>query len=82
MIDNFKEVLSPQILTILQLVGFNYKKAIGEPLTDLLHGYILNQLPEKPDERLQELAVMRDIEYLKVAQDPEAAARLSQLFGN
>lgn len=40
MIDNFKEVLSPQILTILQLVGFNYKKAIGEPLTDLLHGYI------------------------------------------
>lgn len=62
-------------------MGSNYKRAIGEPLTDLLQGYILYQLPEKPNERIQELTFTREIEYLKLAQDPDAFSRLSQFNG-
>lgn len=36
-------VLSPQTLKILQLLGFNYKEAIGIPLTTLVAQTIENQ---------------------------------------
>lgn len=33
--ENFKELVNVDTLKAMQLVGFNYKKAIGEPLTEL-----------------------------------------------
>ena len=33
MIDPIKSVLSAEMLTVLQLIGFNWLQAIGEPLT-------------------------------------------------
>ena len=33
--DQFKDLISVDTLKAMQLLGFNYKKAIGEPLTDL-----------------------------------------------
>lgn len=38
--DTIKALLSPEILQILQVLGFNYKMAIGEPLTMLVRGLI------------------------------------------
>lgn len=34
-------ILSVETLTVLQLVGFNFKRAIGEPLTEVLHQRIM-----------------------------------------
>lgn len=33
--ESFKELISVDILKTMQLLGFNYKAAIGEPLTEL-----------------------------------------------
>src|SRR5699024_3191573 len=35
-LDTFKPLLSKETFNILQLLGFNYKRAIGEPLTKLV----------------------------------------------
>lgn len=40
-------LLSKETLTILQLIGFNFREAIGAPLTDLVAGYIEAQAPQK-----------------------------------
>lgn len=38
-------LLSKETLTILQLIGFNFKQAIGTPLTELVADYIAAQGP-------------------------------------
>lgn len=46
-IENFeqiKELISVDTLKTMQLLGFNYKKAIGEPLTQLCSNAILSNL--------------------------------------
>lgn len=43
--DSLKNLISVETLTILQLIGFNYKKAIGEPLTLLLSKLIESKIP-------------------------------------
>mgnify|MGYP001497645263 FL=1 len=44
-LNQIKPLLSVETLTIMQLLGFNYKKAIGEPLTNLLKKYIETKMP-------------------------------------
>lgn len=41
-----KSVLTPEMLTVLQLIGFDYRQAIGEPLTVLLKQRILASMPK------------------------------------
>lgn len=41
MMDLLQPVLSVETLTVLQLVGFNFKRAIGEPLTEVLNERIM-----------------------------------------
>lgn len=40
-----ERLLSVETVTILQLVRFNFKKAIGEPLTELMSSLIRSRLP-------------------------------------
>jgi hypothetical protein len=40
MMEIIKPLLSVETLTVLQLLGFNFKQAIGEPLTELVAGLI------------------------------------------
>jgi hypothetical protein len=44
-IELLKPLLSAETLKVLQLLGFNFKQAVGEPLTLLLRGLILAQVP-------------------------------------
>ena len=44
-IEQIQSILSVETFTILQLLGFNYKKAIGEPLTMLLKKNIEAKIP-------------------------------------
>jgi len=41
-VEALKSLVTVESLTVLQLVGFNYRMAIGEPLTDVLRSYILS----------------------------------------
>lgn len=39
-LDALKAIVSAETLTVLQLVGFNFKAAVGEPLTEVVAGYV------------------------------------------
>ncbi|WP_409483033.1 hypothetical protein [Arsenicicoccus dermatophilus] len=84
-LDLVKRLVSKEMLTLLQLVGFNYKRAIGEPLTSVVESYIrvLIRENEEPDQRLQSelqlLEAKRNVLVLEVCSDPEKYARLAGL---
>lgn len=80
-IDALTPLLSVEMLTILQLVGFNFKKAIGEPLTLLLEKAITSKVPIDPQSNLEysKLTTILGTEVLKVAQNKDASDRLEQL---
>jgi hypothetical protein len=75
-------LLSVEMVTVLQLVGFNFRKAIGEPLTELIARLILAKAQDDPSaaQEIQRLALVRETSYLEVAQDPEAYARLLNML--
>ena len=80
-IDDLTPLLSVETLTVMQLLGFNYKEAIGKPLTLLLQRAITSKTTADPTENaeLQKLYVRYNTELLKVSQDKEASERFEQL---
>jgi hypothetical protein len=74
-IDMLKPLLSAETLAVLQVLGFNFKQAIGEPLTVLLRELILRQVAP------QEVEGLKTLEALRMAMDPEASARFQQMWG-
>ncbi len=83
-IDVLTPLLSVEMLTVLQLVGFNFKKAIGEPLTLLLQKFITSKVPADPQSNLEynKLVMAFNIELVKVAQDEDATDRWERLKSN
>ncbi|WP_458352411.1 hypothetical protein [Peribacillus frigoritolerans] len=78
----FKPILSKETLNILQLLGFNFKQAIGEPLTQLVSATIASQIPAISNtEELQSLQLKKEVEYLNVVQDEESFQRLLKIYG-
>lgn len=84
MINLLSPLLSVETLPILQLLGFNFKRAIGEPLTDLVARAISARAGPDPTAvvELQRLGVERELAYVEVARDEDAYARLKSLFPN
>ncbi len=80
-INAIKPILSKEIYNIMQIWGFNFKEAIGEPLTELLAAFIRSKIntSEKSLE-LQMLVGQREVEYLKICQDEEAYNRLMSIY--
>ncbi len=83
MINVVKPILSVETVTVLQLIGFNFRKAIGEPLTELVSRLILAQSQVEPalHLELQRLGLQRELAYIEVAKDPEAHGRLLSMIG-
>ena len=75
-IDQFKKILSVETLTIMQLIGFNYKQAIGEPLTILLKKIIESKIPMDNKINVEYATLMA-----KISLDKEATKRYYQLTG-
>lgn len=77
-IDSIKSLISKESFNIMQMLGFNFKKAIGEPLTDLISSLIKAKITSDSDKTMdmQLLSLQRELEYLKVCQDEEAYERL------
>jgi hypothetical protein len=82
-VDNIEPMLSLETVTVLQLLGFNLRRGLGEPLTELLARFILSKVPAPPAQaaELQRLVLERDIAMAGLARDPEATARLKDLYG-
>jgi hypothetical protein len=76
MIDIIQPLISVETVTVLQLIGFNFRKAIGEPLTEFVSKLILSKAQVDPALPLE---IQRA--YLDIAQNPEAHARLANMLG-
>lgn len=78
-----ESILSTEVVTVLQLLGFNFKQAIGEPLTELLRNSITSRTQNNPGLALevQRLSLQREVLTLQVAQDADAYLRLGRLLG-
>lgn len=64
--EKIKELISVDTLKTMQLIGFNYKSAIGEPLTLMLKNYILSKVTE-PDalKTFEKIVTPEMVEILK-----------------
>jgi len=78
-LDQIKSLLSVESLTILQLIGFNFKEAIGQPLTTLVERAILSRVQDASNTRLAELSFQRDTALFQLLQDPEGRESLNRL---
>ena len=74
--EQIKSLLSVETLTIMQLLGFNYKKAIGEPFTNLLKRVIESKMPSDVETNTKFALKIADI-----ATDENATNRYLQLTG-
>ncbi|HHB0783864.1 hypothetical protein A5806_000563 [Enterococcus faecium] len=77
-LEALEPLLSLNTLAVLQTLGFNFKKGIGEPLTELTRNMI-NGKSKENQTRLNELAFEREIEYFKLIQNEEAFERFMKL---
>ncbi len=80
-LDVLTPLLSVQTLTVLQLLGFNFKQAIGEPLTLLLQKFITLKAPAGPQSTFEynKLMMAFNLEVAKIAQDEDATGRWERL---
>lgn len=78
-LDAFKPVLSAETANILQLLGFNFRKAIGEPLTNLTANAIESRVNRS--EAIQLETIKREQLLIQLALDPDAFDRFRALVG-
>lgn len=78
-LDICKKILSKEVINVFQILGFNFKKALGEPLTELVASIIKSKIQNNNSQELQLTSCQRDIEYFKLLQDEDAFQRLSEL---
>lgn len=45
-VDKIKSLLTLDMLNLLQVIGFNYREALGEPLTKLVRSHIERAIPQ------------------------------------
>lgn len=81
MISILKPIISVETLTVLQLIGFNFKKGIGEPLTHLISEYIKSKQPmeKTTDYELQKLNFENNIQFYKMLNDLDAYERYKEV---
>lgn len=77
--EQIKALISVDTLKTMQLLGFNYKVAIGEPLTLMLKNFILSKVAE-PDSFIafQKIVTPEMVEILK---DETAYENFKQIMG-
>jgi hypothetical protein len=81
--DLIRPILSVETVTVLQLLGFNFRKAVGQPLTELVSHAILAKMSPNSDStgELQRLTLQREVAFYEIAKDPDAHARLAAMLG-
>lgn len=77
--EQIKALISVDTLKTMQLLGFNYKAAIGEPLTLMLKNFILSKVTE-PDS-LMALQKIITPEMVDILKDETAYENFKQITG-
>ncbi|MDW7798616.1 hypothetical protein SCQ32_04120 [Streptococcus canis] len=62
--NQFKELIDVDTLKTMQLLGFNYKEAIGEPLTLMMKNFILSKMIS-PNNDVKDILTPEMVEVLK-----------------
>lgn len=81
--DLVKSLITSDTVKILQILGFNFRQALGEPLTDLVRAAIVAKkpAPHAIAGELERLQLERDVAMAKLAADPDGFDRLTRLYG-
>lgn len=79
-LDIVKSVVSKEMITVMQLIGFNFKQAIGEPLTTLIGKMIQSKMPIE-DAELKKLNVINSNLSIEISKDEAGYHRLMKLIG-
>lgn len=77
--EQIKELISVDTLKTMQLLGFNYKAAIGEPLTLMLKNFILSKVAE-PDSLIALKKIITP-EMVEILKDETAYENFRQITG-
>lgn len=80
-LDVMKKLLSKETLNVMQLLGFNFKQAIGFPLTNLLSDFISSQSPISKEDNTRHDVLSLQLKMMELAQDPESYERYLRLAG-
>lgn len=77
--EQIKELISIDTLKTMQLIGFNYKAAIGEPLTLMLRNFILSKVAES--DALDSFQKVVTPEMVEILKDNTAYENFKQISG-
>ena len=77
--EQIKELISVDTLKTMQLIGFNYKSAIGEPLTLMLKNFILSKVTEPDSLKAFEKVVTP--EMVEILKDDTAYENFKKIMG-
>ena len=80
-IDAIKKLLSKNTLKVMQLIGFNYREAIGKPLTRLCSGAIESVRETDKKQEAQNLNIANQTALAQLSSDPKAYNRFVKLLG-
>lgn len=77
--EQIKELISVDTLKTMQLLGFNYKAAIGEPLTLMLRNFILSKVADS--DALNSFQKVVTPEMVEILKDDTAYENFKQITG-
>lgn len=82
-LELMKSLLSVETANVLQLLGFNFRRAIGEPLTSLCESLILSRVTSADDvqQQLQLASIRNQTALVELAANPQAYDRFRSLMG-
>lgn len=76
-------LITKDTINMMQILGFNFKKAIGEPLTDLTNKLITSNIPvtNHANVELNILSRKLELEMIDLAKDEESFERYRRIKG-
>lgn len=82
-LELMKSLLSVETANVLQLLGFNFRRAIGEPLTSLCESLILAKVSPSDDlqQQLQLASIRNQTALIELAANPQAYERFRSMMG-
>lgn len=80
-VEILSSLVSVETVTVLQLLGFNFKRAVGEPLTELIAGFIAAKKPIDPQMQLEAFraSAQKEAALAQLAKDAQASKRFEKL---
>ena len=77
--EQFMELISVDTLKTMQLIGFNYKTAIGEPLTLMLKKFLLSKVKEPDSVSMFEKVLTPEL--VEILKDDTAYENFREILG-